>query len=348
MGMNRDHRGYSPRMRLRRADLGSPGIGRRRRGRGFGYLTPDGEPLKDEETIERIEALAIPPAWRRVWIAPHENAHIQAVGVDDAGRKQYLYHGEWRRARDEEKHERVLTLARRLPRLRRTIREDLASRGLTRERVLAGALRMLDLGVFRTGGESYADENGTHGVATLLCEHVSIREGCLLCDYPAKGGIQRKVRLRDEGLVRLIRSLRRARGDEVRLLAYRNGRGWQEIRAEDLNERFKELTGDDFTAKDLRTWNATVLAASAFAETEKPSSERGLKRVEKAVMAEVAEGLGNTPAVARRSYVDPRVITAYRRDRTIARATRRAEKISDPDEARDIVERAVVRLLNGS
>ncbi|MFD6067680.1 DNA topoisomerase IB [Amycolatopsis lurida] len=335
-------------MRLRRADLGSPGIRRRRRGRGFGYLTPDGEPLKDGETIERINRLAIPPAWRRVWISPHENAHIQAVGIDDAGRKQYLYHPEWRRARDEEKHERVLALARKLPKLRETVREDLGSRGLKRERVLAGALRMIDLGVFRTGGESYADEHGTHGVATLLCEHVELCGACLVCDYPAKHGIQRKVRLRDEALVRLVRSLRRVRGGDVRLLAYRDGDGWHEVKADDINDRLREIVGDGFTAKDLRTWNATVLAAAAFADTEKPSSERGLKRVEKAVMTEVAEGLGNTPAVARRSYVDPRVVEAYRRDRTVERAVRRAAKAADPNEARDIVERAVVRLLNGS
>ncbi|WP_410658174.1 DNA topoisomerase IB [Amycolatopsis sp. lyj-112] len=335
-------------MRLRRADLGSPGIRRRRRGRGFGYLTPDGEPLEDAEVRERIDGLAIPPAWRRVWISPEDNAHIQAVGVDDAGRRQYLYHAEWRQARDEEKHERVLALARRLPRLREAVQEDLDGRGLSRDRVLAGALRMIDLGVFRTGGEDYADENGTHGVATLLCEHVEVSEGCLVCDYPAKGGIQRKVRLRDDGLVRLVRSLRRGRGGDVRLLAYRDGRDWQEVKADDINERLKELVGDDFTAKDLRTWNATVLAASAFADTEKPSSERGLKRAEKAVMTEVAEGLGNTPAVARRSYVDPRVITAYGQDRTIGKAMRRAGKVSDPDEARKIVERAVVRLLGGS
>ncbi len=304
--------------------------------------------MKDEDTIERINRLAIPPAWRRVWISPHENAHIQAVGVDDAGRRQYLYHPDWRRSRDEEKHERVLALARRLPRLREAVQADLDSRGLTRERVLAGALRMLDLGVFRTGGESYADENGTHGVATLLCEHVSVSDGCLLCDYPAKGGIQRKVRLRDESLVRLIRALRRARGGEARLLAFRDGRGWREVHADDINERLKELVGDGFTAKDLRTWNATVLAAAAFADTEKPSSKRESKRVEKAVMTEVAEGLGNTPAVAKRSYVDPRVIEAHAGGRTIERAVRRAGKTTDPNEARKIVERAVVRLLGGS
>ncbi|KZB82911.1 DNA topoisomerase IB [Amycolatopsis regifaucium] len=335
-------------MRLRRADLGSPGIRRRRRGRGFGYLTTDGEPLQDKDTIERISALAIPPAWRHVWISPYQNDHIQAVGVDDAGRRQYLYHPEWRRARDEEKHERVLALARRLPRLREAVQEDLDSRGLTRNRVLAGALRMIDLGVFRTGGESYADEHGTHGVATLLCEHVELDGECLVCDYPAKHGIQRKVRLRDESLVRLVRSLRRARGGEVRLLAYRDSAGWHDVKADDINERLKELVGEDFTAKDLRTWNATVLAASAFAGKEKPSSARGLKRVEKAVMTEVAEGLGNTPTVARQSYVDPRVIEAYEKDRTIERAVRRAAKVSDPNEARTIVERAVVRLIGGS
>lgn len=335
-------------MRLRRADLGSPGIRRRRRGRGFSYLAPDGEPIRDEETIARIDRLAIPPAWRRVWIAPEDNAHIQAVGIDDAGRRQYLYHEDWRRARDEEKHERVLALARRLPRLREAIQADLDSRGTTRERVLAGALRMIDLGVFRTGGESYADENGTHGVATLLCEHVELRQDCLVCDYPAKGGIQRKVRLRDDSLTRLIKTLRRARTGEDRLLAYRNGGAWHEVKADDINERLKELAGGDFTAKDLRTWNATVLAASAFADTEKPSSRRGLRRAEKAVMTEVAESLGNTPAVARRSYVDPRVVKAYEENRTVERAVRRAAKAASPQEAREIVERAVIRLLSGS
>jgi DNA topoisomerase-1 len=334
-------------MRLKRADPESPGLTRRRRGRGFGYLDDTGEPVTDPELLDRIKALVIPPAWRRVWISPDANGHIQAIGVDAAGRRQYLYHPEWRRARDEEKHDRVLALAGRLPELRAAVAADLDGRGAARRRVLAVALRILDLGVFRTGGEEYAEENGTHGLATLLREHVTVR-GCeLVFCYPAKGGIQRDVSIRDEELVRAVKALRRAAPKAERLLTYRDHGEWHPVHAEEINERFKELTGDEFTAKDLRTWNATVLAAVAFADLDRPSSERGRKRAEAAVMREVAEGLGNTPAVARRSYVDPRVVTAFGEERTIGRAVRRARAVDDARESRALIERAVVRLLRG-
>ncbi|HEX2133234.1 MAG TPA: DNA topoisomerase IB [Actinophytocola sp.] len=337
-------------MRLRRSNVSGRGIRRRRRGRGFSYVderasaandTANGT-VTDPETLERIRGLVIPPAWRDVWICPYPNGHIQAVGVDDAGRRQYLYHEQWRARRDQEKHRRVVELARCLPDLRAAVDADLSASGLGRERVVAGALRMLDRGVFRTGGEEYANDNGTRGVATLLRGDVLVRGGEVLFDYPAKGGIERRVRIRDGALAALVTALRRGRADDERLLSYRDGRERRDVHADDLNERLRELAGDGFTAKDLRTWHATVLAAVAFAGVEAPTSARGRTRAEKAVMREVAEQLGNTPAVARRSYVDPRVIAAWERGETLTLAD--LDGLAD-DELRGAIEKAVIRLL---
>lgn len=337
-------------MRLRRSNVWGKGIRRRRSGRGFRFTDDAGAPVRDAEVVDRIRGLAIPPAWRDVWICPHPNGHIQAVGTDDAGRRQYLYHTEWRAARDEEKHRRVVRLAHRLPTLRTAVADDLAEPGLGRRRVVAGALRILDRGVFRTGGDEYAQEgvNGpaTRGVATLLRGDVTVRGDEVLFDFLAKGAVERRVRIRDGELAALVRALRRGREDDERLLVYRAGRERREVHAEDVNERLREIVGEEFSAKDLRTWHATVLAAVALSGQEKPSSERGRKRVEKAVMTSVAEQLGNTPAVARRSYVDPRVLAAWERGDTIAAADLPAtpEALND-DETRAAVEKAVIRLL---
>lgn len=336
-------------MRLRRSNVWGKGIGRRGSGRGFRYVDHTGAPVRDEETLERIRGLAIPPAWRDVWICPHPGGHIQAVGTDDAGRRQYLYHEQWRRSRDEEKHRRVVELARRLPDLRSAVDADLATPGLGRPRVLAGALRMLDHGVFRTGGEEYATDNGTRGVATLLRGDVTVRGGAVHFCYPAKGGIERRVRIRDGELAALVTALRRGRADDERLLAFRADGERREVRAEDINDRLREIVGDRFSAKDLRTWHATVLAAVALAGETPPGSERGRKRVEKAVMTSVAEQLGNTPAVARRSYVDPRVLAAWERGETIGDALGKVPAGDDPaadQELRGIVEAAVIKLLD--
>ena len=324
-------------MRLRRSQLTGPGWHRRRRGRGFSYVDDDGAVLDDPEVRQRIDDLVIPPAWRDVWICPHPNGHIQAVGVDAAGRKQYLYHERWRSDRDEEKHERVLALAPALPDFRARVAAALAARGLGRERVLAAALHLLDHGVFRVGGESYAEDNGTHGVATLLREHVVVRGDAVEFCYPAKGGIEFCRTITDPALARVVKSLARSRSDCDRLLVYRTGGQWCAVRSDELNERFKELVGAEFSVKDLRTWHATVKAATAFALAERPGSQRGRRRVEAAVMRDVAEELGNTPAVARKSYVDPKVVRAYEGGRTI-----RVRDLAD----RAAVESAVVRLLN--
>jgi DNA topoisomerase-1 len=324
--------------RLRRSDPARPGLRRQRAGRGWRYFDADGEPLRDRDEVARINGLAIPPAWQEVWICPFPNGHLQAVGTDAAGRRQYLYHDQWREERDEEKHERVLRLATRLPEFRSAVDDDLCTPGLTERRVLAGALRMLDRGVFRTGGDEYAEES--RGVATLLRGDVHVRRGEIYFCYIAKGGAERRLRIRDERLAPLITALRRGRSDEDRLLHHDKG----EVHAEDINRRFQELTKPDFTAKDLRTWHATVLAAVMIAGHEPPSSEAGRRRTEKAVMREVAEQLGNTPAVARRSYVDPRVLAAWADGRTVERTLHKVAKVP-MEEARPVIERAVVRLL---
>ena len=184
-------------MRLRRSALSKPGIARKRRGKGFAYYDPDGDLLTDSDTLERIKGLVIPPAWKKVWISPQANGHIQAVGIDAAGRRQYLYHPAWQQERAEQKFDRVLEMSTQLPAWRTAIARDLAGRGLTRERVLALALRLLDRGYFRAGGEEYAEEHESYGIATLLCEHVTVRSGAVEFDYPAKSGVQRTVEVED-------------------------------------------------------------------------------------------------------------------------------------------------------
>jgi DNA topoisomerase IB len=334
-------------MRLAKSDLSAPGIRRRKNGKGFRYFTPDGEPLRDDETLHRLQDLVIPPAWRKVWISPRADGHIQAVGIDDAGRKQYLYHEQWRRERDEQKHDRVLRLAQCLPKWREQVAADLHERGLTRTRVLAAALRMLDRGVFRTGSEEYAEANGTRGAATLLKDDVKVRGDEITFCYNAKGGIERAHSITDEELAKVIKALLRANSGSERLLVYRDSTGWHEVHADQINERFKEIAGDEFTGKDLRTWHATVLAAAAFAAAGPVKSKRGLQRTQAAVMREVSEHLGNTPAVAKRSYVDPRVVHAYEEGSTVESALRRlGDRGIRADQERQVLERAVIRLLS--
>lgn len=332
-------------MRLRRSDLAGPGLSRRRRGGGFSYQLPDGRGASEAD-LDRIRALAIPPAWREVWICPWPNGHIQATGFDDAGRRQYIYHSEWRRQRDEQKYDRVLELAPALGDFRRAVQGQLADRGWPRNRTLAVALRMLDHGVFRTGGEEYAEANGTYGVATLLREHVRLRGARITFAYTAKGGLDRTMTLSDEPLARAIAGLKRIRSDTDRLLVYRVGRQLHPVHAEEVNDRFKELVGNGYAVKDLRTWNATVLAAAALAGQPTPQSGRAARRAEMAVLREVAELLGNTPAVARKSYVDPRLFDLYEHGETIRPALERVGSTNlQAPAVRVRVERAVLDLL---
>ncbi|WP_200842121.1 DNA topoisomerase IB [Actinomadura sp. K4S16] len=308
-------------MKLQRSDLNEPGYGRRRCGRGFVYLGLDGRPLPDPAEKERIKALVIPPAWKDVWICPDPDGHIQAVGTDAAGRRQYLYHDAWREQRDREKHKHVLELAERLPKVRHRLTEYLAGRGYTRERVLAAAVRLIDLGFFRIGGEAYAAENGTFGLATVLREHVSCGRGQVTFEYPAKGSKDRYQAVAEENVCKVVSGLRRRGDDSPELLAYRTPAGWHDVTTSDINEFIREVTGGDFTAKDFRTWHATVLAAVGLAVSVRAGdSEAARNRAVVRVVKEVASYLGNTPAVARASYIDARIIELYEEGTTIAPA----------------------------
>jgi len=332
-------------MRLRRSVPARPGLTRRGHGHGFAYLDADGKRITDRETVDRIRSLAIPPAWKDVWICPYPNGHLQAMGTDDAGRRQYLYHDAWRESQDADKHDRVRRLARRLPAFRDAVDRDLCRKGLGRERVLAAALRMLDYGVFRTGNTEYAEEHGSRGAATLLRDDVHIPKGKVVFDFVAKGGVERVVELDDDPLVTAVSALKRARHGKPLLLVYRDRAGYREIDATMINERFQELVGDEFTVKDLRTWTATVHAAVDLAQAQPPETKKAVHKAVKEMLAEVADHLGNTPAVARSSYVDPRVVTQYEQGRTIESTVRRVGEDLGDEDTRGALERSVTRLL---
>jgi DNA topoisomerase IB len=298
--------------RLRRADCSAPGITRRRFGRGFAYYLHDGRRVTDPEVLERIRALVIPPAWTDVWICTDPRGHIQALGTDAKGRRQYRYHDQWRARRDREKFDHMLEFARALPKLRHATAQHLGDEGLTRDRVLACAARLLDLGFFRIGTEGYAEENQTYGLATIEKRHVRLgQDNSVTFDYVAKSGKRRIQSVVDPAVYEVVAALKRRRGGKPELLAWRRGREWVDVRSADINAYIKEVTGGDFTAKDFRTWSATVLAAVALAVSTDASSPTARKRAITRAMKEVAHYLGNTPAVCRSSYVDPRVVDRY-------------------------------------
>jgi DNA topoisomerase IB len=284
-----------------------------RHGRGFAYVDADGNRVRDTDTLQRIDALVIPPAWEDVWICPWPNGHIQATGTDAAGRRQYRYHDQWRRDRDRQKHEKMLEFAAALPAARERMLSDLRRPKLDRRRVLGAAARLLDLGFFRIGSEEYAETNKSYGLATMRRDHVTVsRGGVITFDYIAKSGKHRVQSVADEDLCRVITSLKRQRHDSPELLGYRSHSRWVDIKSHDINDYLREITGAEFTAKDFRTWNATVLCAVALAVSDVvPALENARKRNVTRAVKEVAHYLGNTPAVCRSSYIDPRVIDLY-------------------------------------
>lgn len=302
--------------RLRRSDSSGAGLARVRSGRGFSYRDTDGALVTDPGLRARIEALVIPPAWTDVWIAPHSNGHIQATGVDAAGRRQYIYHPTWREQKDRLKYDRAMLLAESLPAARRRVTIDLRGDEPTRARALAAAFRMLDSGSLRVGSERYAESNGSHGLSTLLCAHARVRGDTVELEFPGKSGQAWSSEIRDADLAGVIRALKR-RGARARLLAYREGSGWRPLAAEEINDYVRQQSGGEFTAKDFRTLRGTVAAAVSLARQGPQKSVTGRSRALAQAMRAAAAVLGNTAAIAKSSYVDPRVVDHYRAGRTI-------------------------------
>jgi DNA topoisomerase-1 len=330
--------------RLRRADCAGPGITRVRRGRGFSYEDGTGGKIADEETLERIRQLAIPPAWKEVWICPDPFGHIQATGYDEAGRKQYLYHERWQQRQAERKFELVREFALALPKLRRAVTADLRRQGMPRERALACAVRLLDLGFFRVGSEVYAEENESFGLATVRREHVTIKRGEVVFDFPAKSGQRRVQSIRDAAARRALEAMYRRRSGPEDLLAYRAGGEWVDVRSSEINDYIHAEIGEEFTAKNFRTWHGTVLAAVALAGEERPASDAAAKRAISRAVAQVSEALGNTPAVCRASYIDPRVLDRFRDGTTIRPAAGANGRLSAKQRLK--IEREVIALVS--
>ena len=336
--------------RLRRADCSGPGIRRRRRGKGFEYLDDQGRRVTEPSVLERIRELAIPPAWEEVWICPYPMGHIQATGTDAAGRKQYRYHDKWRERRDAEKFEEMIYFARALPRLRKRVAKDIKRPGMPREKVLACAMRLLDRGFFRIGSENYAEENDTYGIATMRKDHVEIAGDQVTFDYEAKGGQRRVQSIGDPELAEIARTLKQRRGGGEELLAYKVGRRWADVKSADVNAYLKEATGGDFSAKDFRTWGATVMAAIALSVSGEAAngSKTARNRAKTRAIKEVARYLGNTPAVCRASYIDPRVFDRFDGGLTIGGVLPEfAEDTGAWPDVQGTVEEAVLDLLQG-
>jgi DNA topoisomerase IB len=337
-------------VRLTQSDPAGSGFTRRRFGRGFAYYDVEGARITDPETLRRIEDLVLPPAWKQVWICPRPSGHIQATGVDGKGRRQYRYHDAWRVRRDREKFDHMITFARHLPAMRERLHDHLSGDQLDRQRVLACAARLLDEGFFRIGSEGYAEDNQTYGLATMLKRHARIDGDVVMFDYIAKGGKRRLQSVIDPDVRDVIAALKRRRSGGDALLAYRvaGRRRWVDVRSEEINEYLRDVTGIDCSAKDFRTWNATVLAAVALAVASGAGSATAKKRCVARAMQEVAHYLGNTPAVVRSSYVDPRVVDRYLAQDTIAAAL---EGLAWSDEAGSLliqgdIEAAVLELID--
>ena len=328
--------------RLRTVSPRTPGCTRRRAGKGFTFLDCDGARLPAEE-IQRIRSLAIPPAWEDVWICPLPNGHIQAVGTDAAGRRQYLYHPVWRERRDREKFDRITAVASRLPAARRRVARDLAREGTPFEKAAAAAVRLLDRGYFRIGSDTYTDENGSFGLTTLERSHVRKERGVLVFRFVGKSSIEHTIEIDDPAAIEALEPMRRRRTASRRLLAYEKDGRWADLTAPDVNAYLADLLGGDLTAKDFRTWHATVLAALALAEsTEAADTKTSRRRAVKAAVAEVAEYLGNTPTIAKNSYVDPRVLDKFESGQTIDLDGRR---FRSPERRQAAAEKALLDLL---
>ena len=296
---------------LVRSDPHSPGITRERSQQGFRYRDPSGAEITQRETLDRIRALRIPPAWENVWISPDPLGHIQATGVDSRGRTQYLYHRLWREQRDAQKFDHMLRFASALPGLRTAAMDDLKRRGLNRERVVAGVVRLIDLGLFRIGGEKYAELDHHYGAITLKKQHVRLMHDGMMFDYIAKAGKHRTIIVKDPVVLPIVRALAHNDNGLDTLFCYTYRDAWHLLHSHQVNNYIARRAGGHFTAKEFRTWNATVLMALVLANAGPSPTPRSRRRVVTASVQEVARWLGDTPSVARGSYIDPRLITHY-------------------------------------
>jgi DNA topoisomerase IB len=302
---------------------GEPGLRRKRPASGFVYLDREGGLVRDPDLLARIAALRIPPAWTEVWISPVADSHLQATGLDAKRRRQYLYHPAWRERREREKFDDMLSFAARLPPLRITVNRHIAGEGVPRERALALALRLLDVGLFRVGWDRYARDNGHVGLTTLRREDVLLEDDAARFDFVAKSGKRRRMTVRDPESLQVLRPLKRRRSGPPELLAFRAEGGWRRIHAPDVNNALRAWAAGPFSAKEFRTWAATVLAAVSLSR-EHAAGRRGKRTVARAVR-DVSTALGNTPTVARASYIDPRVIESFARGDVIELPSATAE-----------------------
>ncbi|WP_240621538.1 DNA topoisomerase IB [Caulobacter zeae] len=295
--------------------LGKPGR--------FAYADADGRPIKDAATLERIRALAIPPAWTSVWICPDPNGHIQAVGRDQKGRKQYRYHPDWRADRDARKYERMAAFGRALPRLRKRVEADLSRRGLPREKVLAAVVRLLELTLIRVGNDEYARTNKSFGLTTMQKRHLKLAGGGAVFEFRGKSGKVHRTGFRDQRLARIVRACQDLRGQ--RLFQYLGEDGQRRtIESHDVNDYIRAVAGEDFSAKDFRTWYGSLAALEALSQQPAPATKTEAKKALNLCIKAVAGLLGNTPAVCRAAYIHPRVLEAFEASALTRRRARSA------------------------
>jgi DNA topoisomerase-1 len=302
-----------------------PGIKREKSGHGFRYRYPIGKIVEESEVLNRIKSLVIPPAWREVWICPDPAGHLQATGRDDRKRKQHRYHPRWREIRDETKYGRMIAFGKALPKIRKRVLRDLSLRGLTRNKVLAAVLRLLEVSLIRVGNEEYARENESFGLTTMRDRHVDVNGSTIEFNFRGKSGKWHKVGIRDRGLAKVVKSCQDLPGQELFQYVDEEGKQ-QDVKSTDVNDYLREVSGQDFTAKDFRTWAGTVLGAMALREFEQFDSKTQAKKNIVEAIENVAKRLGNTPAVCRKCYVHPDIIDSYLDGTLVRTLKRRAEE----------------------
>lgn len=321
-----------------------PGLERRKRGEKFTYLRADGTAIKDQETLVRIKRLAIPPAWTEVWISPFNNGHIQATGRDVKGRKQYRYHADWRARRDENKFGRMVAFARVLPKIRRRVKRDLAKRGMPREKVLATVVRLLETTLIRVGNDEYARQNASYGLTTMRNHHAKVAGTEIRFTFRGKSAKKHEISIRDPQLARIVRHCQDMPGQDLFGYVDEEGRA-RDVTSQDVNAYLREIAGEEFTAKDFRTWAGTVLAAIALQEFEEITRQSEAKKNVVTAIEAVAKMLGNTPSVCRKCYVHPEVLDSYLEGQTIATIQQRAAGKIDRSLSRLKPEEAAVLVL---